>query len=204
MYKKVLRALHSIVVSSRRTDTLSSMIAKMLPKNANVLDIGCGDGIIDQKILSIRSDAKITGVDVLKRNKIAIPVILFDGKKVPAPNNSYDTVLLIDTLHHAQNPDLLLKEAKRVSRKYIIIKDHYLEGKVSSYILKFMDWFGNKPHGVSLPYNYYGKNQWQSLFDSLKLKKEEELLDLKLRFFPFNLIFDRNYQFLIKLEKEAN
>lgn len=110
-------------------------------------------------------------------------------------------MLLIDTLHHTSNPQALLEEAIRVSRKYIVIKDHYLQGKISLYILKFMDWIGNEAHNVSLPYNYYQYESWEKIFDSLGLEKERLITKLNLYPFPINLIFGRNYHFLALLKK---
>ena len=57
-------------------------------------------------------------------------------------------------LHHVKKEDLktLFKEAIRVSKKYIIIKDHYYKNSLDYLILKIYDYIGNKPYGVNLPY----------------------------------------------------
>lgn len=197
----MVEKVHALFVFSRRTSVISSLISNLLPSNSNILDIGCGDGTIDRKILSLRPDVKITGLDVLKRKKSLIPVIVFDGKTIPLADNSYDTVLLIDTLHHTSGPDNLLKEAVRVSQKYIIIKDHYLQGRMSLYILRFMDWIGNEAHNVNLPYNYYSYHRWEKTFKELGLSKKRVITRLNIYPFPFNLVFGRNYHFLAQLRK---
>lgn len=200
-FKDTLTKAHGFLVFPRRTKILSSLIASLLPKSGQILDIGCGDGTIDKKIMSLRSDVRITGLDILKRERSAITVRVFDGKIIPAADNSYDAVLLIDTLHHAPNSKSLLKEAKRVTKKYVIIKDHYLQGKTSMAILRLMDWIGNKAYNVNLPYNYYSYKEWEKLFKELGLRKEKEISNLGLYPFPFSLLFDRNYHFLAKFEK---
>lgn len=197
----IIEKSHAFFVFSRRTSVISSIISNLLPSNSNILDIGCGDGTIDRKILSLRPDVKITGLDVLERKKSLIPVIVFDGKIIPFADNSYDGVLLIDTLHHTSNPVNLLREAVRVSQKYIIIKDHYLQGRMSLYILRFMDWIGNEAHDVNLPYNYYSYQKWEKIFEELGLSKEQVINRLNIYPFPFNLVFGRNYHFLGQLRK---
>jgi len=196
----ILQKFHSSHYS-HRTNIISSLIIEMLPNNVNILDIGCGDGTIDKKIIEKKPTIKIAGVDVLKQKKSKIPVVIFDGKKLPFSKNSFDGTLLIDMLHHNDDISALMKEAVRVSKDFIIIKDHYLQGKISLYILKLMDWLGNRPYNINLLYNYYDYGQWENLFKDLNLKKEQEINNLNLFSFPFTLIFDRDYHFIVKLRR---
>lgn len=199
--KDIVEKVHALFVFSRRTSVLSSLIANMLPPDSRILDIGCGDGTIDRKIMSMRSDVKITGLDILKRKKTLVPVIIFNGKTIPSADNSYDAILLIDVLHHTSNPDALLKEAVRVSKKSVIIKDHFLRGRMSSYILRCMDWIGNESHNVNLPYNYYTHERWEKAFKKFNLHKEQVITQLNTYPFLLNVVFGRNYHFLSKLRK---
>src|SRR5689334_3260350 len=74
---------------------------------AKVLDVGCGDGTIDALIQQKRPDVSIRGVDVLLRPATRIPVDLFDGKKFPFDDGSFDTCLFVDVLHHTTDPLIL-------------------------------------------------------------------------------------------------
>jgi len=197
----IVQKLHLGLVFPRRTKRLSSLIADILPENSTILDVGCGDGIVDALIIAKRPDIKITGVDVLKRKKAQIPVTIYDGGRLPFPNQSFDCIMFIDTLHHAHNSKELLEEAKRVTKKNIIIKDHYANNSLSFFTLRFMDCVGNKFYRVNLPYNYYSKKQWDRIFLDLNLKKVKEINKLNLYPFPFNLIFERDYHFIINLIK---
>ena len=100
-----------------------------------------------------RPDILIDGIDVHLGADAASPVKAFDGKSVPFGNGSFDIVMLVDVLHHTEDPMNLLREAVRVARLAIVIKDHLLQGVFAYSILRFMDWVGNAPHGVAMPYN---------------------------------------------------
>lgn len=196
----IIQNVHSQLVFSRRTKVLSKHMSSLFPKDASVLDVGCGDGTIDTYLMNLRPDIKIVGVDILKRKKTLIPVTLFDGKKLPFPDKSFDSVVFIDVLHHTSDPKIILNEAKRVSRNSIIIKDHYSNNPFQFITLKFMDWVGNKSYGVNLPYNYLNRSQWETLYRDLQLSNKNEIKKLGLYGFPFNLIFENGIQFISQLD----
>jgi hypothetical protein len=63
-----------------------------------------------------------------------------------------------------------------------------------------MDWVGNAPHGVALPYNYWQEDQWKSEFKKLRLTLAEWKSDLGLYPVPFCWLFDRQLHFIARLE----
>jgi SAM-dependent methyltransferase len=111
----------------------------------------------------------ITGIDVLIRDHTHIPVMKFDGTTIPFPDRSFDTVVFVDVLHHTDDPALLLREAARVARNTILIKDHTLDGFAAGATLRFMDRIGNRRYNVALPYNYWPKQEWLNTFEALGL-----------------------------------
>jgi SAM-dependent methyltransferase len=78
-----------------------------------------------------RPDILIDGIDVRLRADAAFPIKAFDGKSVPFDNGSFDVVMLVDVLHHTDDPIGLLREAVRVARQAIVIKDHLLKGALA-------------------------------------------------------------------------
>ena len=114
---------HSTQVLSRRVRVLARHLADLAPQGADLLDVGCGDGQVARLLLDQRPDLKVSGVDVLARESTAIPVTLFDGHRLPLADATKDAVMFIDVLHHTPDPRVLLREAARVSRRWIIIKD---------------------------------------------------------------------------------
>jgi SAM-dependent methyltransferase len=190
---------HAGLVHGRRVKCLAGHICEMLPTGASLLDVGCGDGIVDSLIQEARPDIKITGLDVLIRPEISIPVTKFDGTSIPFENDSFDVVMFIDVLHHTDDPLVLLAEASRVARSCLIIKDHTMDGLLSYTTLRFMDWFGNKPHGVALPYNYWKERQWRKAFEALHLETLEWRNKLGLYPHAADLVFGRGLHMITKL-----
>ncbi|KAH8062327.1 quercetin 2,3-dioxygenase [Aureococcus anophagefferens] len=56
------------------------------------------------------------------------PVVWFDGRTVPAPDDSYDVVCFTYVLHHAAGATIkLLREARRVSKRYVVVLEDLQE-----------------------------------------------------------------------------
>jgi hypothetical protein len=101
---------------------------------------------------------------------------------------------------------VLLREAKRVARRKIILKDHIMDSTLSYLILRFMDWVGNVHHNVALPYNYWPERRWRTAFDELELGIEQWQTALALYPWPASLIFEHGLHFVARLalEKGSN
>ena len=105
-----------------------------LPKNAKILDIGCGKGYLLFDFLKVLPNAQIYGIDIsqyaLKNSKHEISDRLSFGnaKDLPFEDNYFDLVISINTLHCLEAPDLFLalKEMERVgkSNKYICVESY--------------------------------------------------------------------------------
>src|SRR5437588_6029929 len=100
----VAGTLHDRLVINRRVDVLSSWFAELAPRNARILDVGCGDGLLSASICSKRPDLDIRGLDVLPRNHTHIPVKIFDGSTIPFADGRFDAVLFSDVLHNTEDP----------------------------------------------------------------------------------------------------
>jgi SAM-dependent methyltransferase len=159
---------------------LAAHFADLIPSGHSVLDVGCGDGLLDTLIMERRPDVRLSGVDVLVRPDAKIPVTPFDGRRLPFADRSWDSVMLCDVLHHTPDPVEALREAARVSRAFVILKDHTLEGPGARAILRLMDYVGNAPHGVALPYNYMTRAEWDAAFQSCGLVVTQLRRDLRL------------------------
>lgn len=195
----LIEAVHGRYVHKRRTLVLSDWCSRLIPLNSKVLDVGCGDGRLARLIAEKRPDISIRGIDVLQRNDAVIPIDTFDGKSIPYGEGSFDVVMFVDVLHHASQPMTLLREAVRVARHAIVIKDHLAEGSLAHLTLRVMDWVGNARHGVALPYDYWSLAKWHRVFDKLGLRINSWESNLKLYPFPADLILGRSLHFIALL-----
>lgn len=198
-----LQRIHGDYIFKRRVRVLSRVLSKMIDDGARVLDVGCGDGQLAKLIMEARPDIEIQGIDVLLREQSYIPVTLFDGLTIPHANESFDVVMFVDVLHHMPAPDILLREAVRITRNSIVIKDHLLEGMFAEETLRFMDWVGNARHGVVLPYNFWNRKRWLEVFGELQLEVQAWIKDLHLYPRPASLLFDRSLHFVARLGKKV-
>ncbi|MGH6742774.1 MAG: class I SAM-dependent methyltransferase [Bradyrhizobium sp.] len=190
---------HDKAVFKRRIQVLAQALANFLPKNARVLDVGCGSGTLAKVIMTLRPDVTIEGIDVLVRPTTEIPVTEFDGNTIPWPDKHFDVALIVDVLHHTDDPVRVMAEARRVTKRGIVVKDHFRDGLLANSTLRFMDWFGNAAHGVRLPYNYLSNAEWRKAWNALGFKVDGLVDRLGLYPAPFTWLFDRKLHFVARL-----
>ena len=196
----VTQRLHDGYVHGRRVRVLADLLAGLIPPAESVLDVGCGDGLLARCIQDLRPDIQIRGIDVMVRDGTHVPVHSFDGRTIPHGDGEVDVVLFVDVLHHTDDPMILLREAARVARKGILIKDHTRDGLLAGSTLRFMDYVGNAHHGVVLPYNYWPHRQWLDAFRDMGLTVRAWQDELKLYPLPADWVFGRSLHFIAHLE----
>jgi ubiquinone/menaquinone biosynthesis C-methylase UbiE len=65
-------------------------------------------------------------LDIVNPGYLKAPVVLYDGFKIPFPDQSFDVTILMTMLHHVPAPQALFKEVRRVTRqKVVVVEDLY-------------------------------------------------------------------------------
>ena len=133
------------------------VIADLIEKNTNVLDVGCADGIL-MEFLKANKNIDIRGLEISK-NKVqnciekGLTVIEgnaeFDLKQFP--DKSFDYVILSQTLQAFLNPELVINELLRVGKKAIVTIPNFGYWKVRLHLLLK----GTMPVTETLPDQWY-------------------------------------------------
>lgn len=130
-----------------------------------ILDLGSGDGYIAD--LLIQKGVSVTKIDVEDYNQLGDKVTVYDGKTLPYEDNYFEGVLINFILHHTEDPLVILREALRVSKKYIIVSEDIVDTPVD----KFLGWL----HAITYEgWNYHNtfhtSGEWEKIFEGLDLK----------------------------------
>jgi len=169
--KKLIQYLYNITLRERRLRKLTAALLPCMPTEGTILDLGSGNGDIAAALKSHLPNLEFTGLDVLPQADSKIPTQIYDGTTIPHADNSFDHVMIITALHHTDDYMSVLKEARRVARKKIIIYDHQYANRREWLLLAIADWPGNVPFGVYTPFNFKTRPEWQEIFESLNLKE---------------------------------
>ena len=128
--KPALDAVTFASVSQYRS--LANSLVSLIPREGSVLHVGCGDGGLASRLASILPGVRFRGVERFVCKGSQIPIHGFNGSEIPFGDNSFDSVLLVDALHDAEDPGNLLREAARVARETIVLKDKSSRGLLAS------------------------------------------------------------------------
>ena len=133
------------------------IIADLLPNNARVLDVGCGDGTL-MKFLSKEKNIDVRGLELNEKNVetcIAKGLSVIEGNAETElgqfPNKSFDYVVLSQTLQAFYNPVTVLEHLLRIGKASIVSIPNFGYWKVRANLL----FFGRMPITKSLPYKWF-------------------------------------------------
>jgi SAM-dependent methyltransferase len=174
---------------SKKADVKTKRLHKFYTKGESILDIGSGNCALNMQLKNLGFD--ITGLDI--RNKSAykeIEPVIYDGSTLPFEDNSFDIVQLITVLHHIKDPEKILREAKRVGRKVIVMEDIYESGfqKRVTFIADSINNWEFRGH----PHTNKTDREWLKTFEKYDLKVQEK------EYYKFLLFFKQSTYILNK------
>ena len=133
------------------------VIADLLPRNIRVLDVGCGDGSL-MNFLIKEKNIEARGLELVEEN---VKKCIYKGLSViegdaetelhQFPDQSFDFVVLSQTLQAFYNPENVLKDLLRVGKSVIISIPNFGYWRVRTKLL----FFGKMPVTKTLPNKWY-------------------------------------------------
>src|ERR1700744_4220313 len=103
------------IADRKRVDFIAEVLGANLPAGAQVLDVGCGNGVISRHLG--RLGFRVTGIDVSERtiekaraiNPLPnVEFITKSAEALVAEGSRYDAVICSEVLEHLDNPGGLL------------------------------------------------------------------------------------------------
>lgn len=134
-----------------------AIIASWIRPGSRVLGLGCGDGAL-LNYLKTRKQVVETGIEIVESRVAAciargLSVLQGDINEEirDYPDNSFEYVILSQTLQEVYAPSELIAEMLRVGRKAIVSFPNFGHWKLRSQLL----FYGRAPVSRELPYEWY-------------------------------------------------
>ena len=133
------------------------VISQLIEEKSKALDVGCGDGELIEYLLKNKTK-DIRGLEISKekvQNCLSKGLTVIEGNAEndlkQFPDLSFDYVILSQTLQAFLNPEIVIKELLRVSKRAIVTIPNFGHWKVRIDLLIK----GTMPVTKSLPNEWY-------------------------------------------------
>jgi SAM-dependent methyltransferase len=145
------------------------MLLNLLRERApagRTLDFGSGDGWFARQMRGSGLIDEVVPVDVQARKNSFVQPQLYDGKRLPFADRSFDLVYSVDVLHHCPDPAASLRDLVRCSNRLVLLKDHTWRTRLGKFTLALLDEIGNRKFGIPCLYRYQRRWEWFDVIQS--------------------------------------
>jgi SAM-dependent methyltransferase len=161
----------------------------------SLADVGCGHGLVSWLARTKFKEVTLFDVVDYRDSKVfSLPFLRYDESQEKPFTGDFDCILLITVLHHAKDPEKLLKYVwERTKKRLIIIESVFgvtqnknqsplydLNEEEQCCYAVFCDWFYNRVlnQDIPVPYNFDTPQKWKTHFQeklSATVSYEEDL-----------------------------
>lgn len=155
-----------VKIAAGRTKEILRKIEVHISKNDNIVDIGSGLCLVASALK--KKSYKVVCSDVKNYSLFPeIKPVLLNGRRLPFSDNKFDVALLVTVLHHTERPLDVLREAKRVAKRIIVMEEIY-DSFLQKHLTFFMDSLTNLQF-INHPHTNKTDEDWKKIFLDMKL-----------------------------------
>jgi len=168
--KLLRRALEALEV--RRARRIARRLRRFLAPGESVLDLGCGSMLVADEVRR-QSEARVIGLETLSYRRRRLPLALYDGRRAPFRDRSFDSVVINFVLHHCEDGGVaVLEEARRLARKRILLLEDSYDHLLERFAMRVVDRVLNRLENpaIPVPCRFRPSWEWERLFSSLGLR----------------------------------
>ncbi len=168
------------------------LVLEEIPERAKVLDLGCGDGSL---LVMLQEKKKVKGFGVeiseegvslcVEKGLYCYQADIDDGLS-DYKDDSFDYVILNQTIQNTKRPDYVINEVLRIGKKAIISFPNFAYISTRSYLM----FKGTMPVNELLPYEWYESPN----IHLLTISDMEKMADA----FSFDIIEEKNFSYTKK------
>ena len=154
---KTPKVVRRYCMTDPAAELTDGVILQHIPDNTRVIDLGCGDGRLLERLREERK-ARVLGVEwdleqVLGTVRRGVAVIQADlDHRLPdIPSNSFDVAVLSQTLQQVRRPKTLLVEMLRIAQRALVVIPNFGYWRIRLQVLRY----GRAPVTEELPYEWY-------------------------------------------------
>lgn len=163
------------------------LVLDEVPEKSRVLDLGCGDGSL-LILLEEKKNVKAYGVEIseegvslcVEKGLYCYQADIDDGLS-DYKDDSFDYVILNQTIQNTKRPDYVIKEVLRIGKKAIISFPNFAHISTRSYLM----FKGSMPVNELLPFEWYESPNIHLLTISDMKKMAED--------FSFSILSEKNF-----------